>query len=81
MAQNSQTCNRCAAAGFPGVKIGFKKTGEDPATGKARWQLLNEDGSEHQHRSGPGDSSPEGLKEIAAAIRELAAAIRERKTQ
>ncbi|HKX81545.1 MAG TPA: hypothetical protein VJL54_04750 [Nitrososphaera sp.] len=46
-----QQCNRCNSAGFPGQMISFEKLGEDPATGKAKWKLVNENGEEHVHKS------------------------------
>jgi hypothetical protein len=46
-----QECNKCKAAGFPNQMIGFEKIGEDPATGKIIWKLVNEDGQKHQHKS------------------------------
>jgi hypothetical protein len=46
-----QECRRCKAAGFPNQLIGFEKTGEDPATGKIIWKLVNEDGQQHEHKN------------------------------
>jgi hypothetical protein len=54
-----QECNRCKAAGFPNQGIKFQKNGEDPATGKIRWKLLNEDGREHQHKVKQEQPKPE----------------------
>ena len=48
-----QECNRCKAAGFPNQPIAFEKIGEDPATGKVKWKLVAENGSEHVHKSAP----------------------------
>jgi hypothetical protein len=45
-----QECNRCKDAGFPGQLISFEKLGEDAATGKIRWRLLDETGAEHAHK-------------------------------
>ena len=45
-----QECNRCKAAGFPGRLISFEKLGEDPATGKLKWKLIDENGAEHEHK-------------------------------
>lgn len=45
-----QECNRCKDAGYPGQLISFEKLGEDPATGKTKWKLIGEDGSEHAHK-------------------------------
>jgi hypothetical protein len=46
-----QECNRCKAAGYPGQMIAFEKLGEDPATGKIRWKLIDESGAEHAHKA------------------------------
>jgi choline kinase len=45
-----QECNRCKAAGFPNQLIGFEKIGEDFATGKISWKLIDENGVEHKHK-------------------------------
>ncbi len=45
-----QECNRCKAAGFPHQPIAFEKVGEDPATGRVRWKLVDEYGNEHVHK-------------------------------
>jgi hypothetical protein len=45
-----QDCNRCKAAGFPNQLIGFEKIGEDFATGKISWKLIDENGVEHKHK-------------------------------
>ena len=45
-----QECNRCKAAGFPNQPIAFEKIGEDPATGKIKWKLVDENGAEHMHK-------------------------------
>jgi hypothetical protein len=45
-----QECFKCKAAGFPNQLIGFEKIGENPRTGKGRWKLIDENGSEHNHR-------------------------------
>ena len=45
-----QECNRCKAAGYPNQLIGFDKVGDDPATGKTRWKLIDENGIEHTHK-------------------------------
>jgi hypothetical protein len=42
-------CFKCKYAGFPGHLIDFEKIGEDTATGKNIWKLLNKDGTEHKH--------------------------------
>jgi hypothetical protein len=47
-----QECNRCKAAGFPNQPIAFEKVGEDPATGRAKWKLVDEYGNEHVHKHG-----------------------------
>ncbi len=47
-----QECNRCKAAGFPHQPIAFEKVGEDPATGKVKWKLVDEYGNEHVHKGG-----------------------------
>jgi hypothetical protein len=45
-----QECNRCKAAGFPNQPIAFEKVGEDPATGRIKWKLVDEYGNEHVHK-------------------------------
>lgn len=45
-----QECNRCKAAGYPNQPIAFEKMGEDPATGKIKWKLVDENGNEHVHK-------------------------------
>jgi hypothetical protein len=45
-----QECNRCKAAGYPNQSIAFEKIGEDPATGKIKWKLVDENGNEHVHK-------------------------------
>ena len=45
-----QECNRCKAAGYPNQPIAFEKIGEDPATGKIKWKLVDENGNEHVHK-------------------------------
>jgi hypothetical protein len=47
-----QECNRCKAAGFPNQPIAFEKVGEDPATGRIKWKLVDEYGNEHVHKGG-----------------------------
>jgi hypothetical protein len=47
-----QECNRCKAAGFPNQPITFEKVGEDLATGKVKWKLVDEYGNEHVHKGG-----------------------------
>ena len=47
-----QECNRCKAAGFPNQPIAFEKVGEDPATGRVKWKLVDEYGNEHVHKGG-----------------------------
>lgn len=49
-----QECNRCKAAGFPHQPIAFEKVGEDPATGRIRWKLVDENGNEHVHKGDGG---------------------------
>jgi len=46
-----QECNRCKAAGYHGQMIAFEKMGEDPATGKIKWKLIDESGAEHEHKA------------------------------
>jgi len=48
-----QECNRCKAVGFPNQPIAFEKIGEDPATGKIKWKLVDENGNEHAHKGVP----------------------------
>ena len=45
-----QECNRCKAAGHPGQMISFEKAGEDPVTGKTKWNLIDAGGAEHTHK-------------------------------
>ena len=45
-----QECNRCKAAGFPNQPITFEKVGEDLATGRIKWKLVDEYGNEHVHK-------------------------------
>ncbi|HJU35278.1 MAG TPA: hypothetical protein VJ695_09165 [Nitrososphaera sp.] len=45
-----QECNRCKAAGFPQQPITFEKVGEDPATGRVKWKLVDEYGNDHVHK-------------------------------
>ena len=45
-----QECTRCKAAGFPHQPIAFEKVGEDPATGRVKWKLVDEYGNEHVHK-------------------------------
>ena len=52
-----QECNRCKAAGFPNQPIAFEKIGEDPATGKIKWKLVDENGQEHVHMGAPANYS------------------------
>ena len=47
-----QECNRCKAAGFPHQPIAFEKVGEDLATGRVKWKLVDEYGNEHVHKGG-----------------------------
>jgi hypothetical protein len=47
-----QECNRCKAAGFPNQPIAFEKVGEDLATGRVKWKLVDEYGNEHVHKGG-----------------------------
>lgn len=48
--KSMQECRRCKEAGFPAQLISFEKLGEDPATGKTKWKLVDENGAEHVHR-------------------------------
>ncbi|HYX72987.1 MAG TPA: hypothetical protein VE732_09455, partial [Nitrososphaera sp.] len=40
------------AGGFPNQPIAFEKVGEDLATGKVKWKLVDEYGNEHVHKGG-----------------------------
>lgn len=53
-----QECNRCKAAGFPNQPIAFEKIGEDTATGKIKWKLVDENGNEHVHKGTHNQESP-----------------------
>ena len=48
--RKKQECNRCKAAGLPHRLIGFEKIGEDFATGKTSWKLIEQNGVEHKHK-------------------------------
>jgi hypothetical protein len=44
--------NKCKDVGFPNTKIGFVKDGfKTKPDGKPFWKLLNEDMSEHVHKT------------------------------
>jgi hypothetical protein len=61
-----QECNRCKAAGYPNQPIAFEKLGEDAATGKIRWKLVDENGKEHVHKgAAPSDSRRKRVVDIA----------------
>jgi len=46
-----EECNKCKTAGFPGQLINFRKsTRINPATNKPFWDLINPDGSDHEHK-------------------------------
>lgn len=45
-----QECNRCKAAGVPNQPIAFERIGQDEATGKIKWKLVDENGEEHVHK-------------------------------
>ena len=38
--------------GFPNQPIAFEKVGEDLATGRVKWKLVDEYGNEHVHKGG-----------------------------
>jgi hypothetical protein len=59
-----QECNRCKAAGFPNQPIAFEKIGEDQATGKSRWKLVDENGNEHVHKGVPRSDAESRRKRI-----------------
>src|SRR5689334_17492176 len=52
-----QECKRCRTAGFPNQPIAFEKVGEDTATGKIKWKLVDEHGNEHVHRGTPNNET------------------------
>ena len=63
--------------------ISFEKIGLEPATGRIRWKLINENGLEHVHKEPAGDSDPNNIgfstrKRIAdlATVTDLAEARR-----
>jgi hypothetical protein len=61
-----QECNRCKAAGFPNQPISFEKIGgEDPATGKIKWKLVDENGNEHVHKGALESSRRKRVVDIA----------------
>jgi len=59
-----QECNRCKNAGYPNQLIAFEKIGEDPATGKIKWKLIDENGKEHVHK-GAAESGRKRVVDIA----------------
>ncbi|HUG97384.1 MAG TPA: hypothetical protein VMJ94_07575 [Nitrososphaera sp.] len=59
-----QECNRCKAAGYPNQPIAFEKIGEDPATGKIKWKLIDGNGNEHVHK-GAAESRRKRVVDIA----------------
>jgi len=59
-----QECNRCKAAGYPNQPIAFEKIGEDSATGKIKWKLVDENDNEHVHR-GTAESRRKRVVDIA----------------
>ena len=59
-----QQCNRCLAAGYPNQPIAFEKISEDPATGKIKWKLIDENGNEHVHK-GAAESRRKRVVDIA----------------
>ena len=46
-----QECRRCKEFGVPNQLISFEKVGEDVATGKINWKLIDEDGKDHRHKN------------------------------
>jgi hypothetical protein len=60
-----QECRKCAAAGYPNQPIAFEKMGEDPATGKIKWKLVDENGNEHVHK-GASELRRKRVVDIAA---------------
>ena len=60
-----QECNRCKAAGFPNQPIAFEKIGQDPATGKIKWRLVDENSNEHVHKGVPKSDAASRRKRIA----------------
>jgi hypothetical protein len=60
-----QECNRCKAAGYPNQPIAFEKMGEDPATGKIKWKLVDENGNEHVHKGAAAASRRKRVVDIA----------------
>jgi hypothetical protein len=66
-----QECNRCKAAGFPNQPIAFEKLGEDPATGRVKWKLVDENGNDHVHKGGtqlPTTIRRKRIVDIAAVV-------------
>jgi hypothetical protein len=60
-----QECNRCKSAGYPNQPIAFEKMGEDPATGKIKWKLVDENGNEHVHKGAQELSRRKRVVDIA----------------
>ena len=48
--KSMQECRKCKEDGFPAQLIGFERLGEDPATGRMKWKLVDESGAEHVHK-------------------------------
>ena len=65
-----QECRRCKAAGFPNQLIGFEKVGEDHATGKISWKLVDENNQEHKHKSIQNSPSTQ-MRNLSLGIDEL----------
>jgi hypothetical protein len=67
-----QECNRCKAAGFPNQPITFEKVGEDLATGRIRWKLVDEYGNEHIHKGGTQLATTTAAANVSEARKLLA---------
>ena len=51
MVKSLVQCNKCNSAGHPNQMIGFLKTDKRKADGRPFWDLINEDGSAHVHKT------------------------------
>lgn len=62
-----QECNRCKAAGYPNQPIAFEKIGEDLASGKIKWKLVDGNGDEHLHK-GAAESRRKRVVDITTVL-------------
>lgn len=62
-----QECNRCKTAGYPNRPIAFEKIGEDLASGKIKWKLVDGNGDEHVHK-GAAESRRKRVVDITMVL-------------